>query len=343
MVIDRMKLIPVLFAVACASNTGRAPNDLGAGVLPPTDGVDLLSSSSPDLKPSVCGDDVCSPGESCKLCPNDCGECPKCNASPSCSDGAAFPSQTTELSFDELSLPSSQATVGVPDGGFPVPNACGGAQLRVRLKRIAVGHQGKMIWLPTGTISGSAQTYYCLVQATDGIIASAPDMGNSTVELALTPPTAQIDDNSYADFGPLNSVFWGQAGPRLTQSNLTISYSCYQQKDTASSAVWQGIFDAGSKAAGGLANAGPYGWAFGLGSTVLGAVSGAISSAAAAANDRKMFDVTQTIDKSWLLELTNGHTWSFNRNGGNQAGQYPWSVTLTMESWGCANSTAPVQ
>jgi hypothetical protein len=50
-----------------------------------------------------------------------------------------------------------------------------------------------------------------------------------------------------------------------------------------------------------------------------------------------MFDVTQTIDRSWLLDLTNGRTWSFTRSGGDAAFQYPWSLTLHVESWGCAD------
>jgi hypothetical protein len=331
------KLIPVLFLVACANAATTSPRDLGVGGGSPTGGGGVDMS-----QPGVCGDGICSPDETCKLCPTDCGECAKCNASPSCSDGIAFPAQSKELGYDQLAAPMSQATSGVPDGGFPSPTGCGGAQLRVRLKRITVGHQGKMIWLPTGTINGPAQTYYCVVQATDGFLASGPDMGNSTVELALTPPTAKIEDWGYADFDPLSSIFWGQKGPRLTQGNLTLSYSCYQQKNTADLAVWQGIFDAGSKAAGSAANSGPYGWAFGLGSTALGAVAGAIAGAAAAANDRKMFDETQTIDKSWLLELTNGHTWSFTRSGDDKVGGYPWSVTLTLESWGCADAHNPV-
>jgi hypothetical protein len=332
MIVQRSKLMPLIFVAACASSS--APGlDHGGG--------NSADMSMADPSKSVCGDYICASDENCKLCPTDCGECAKCNASPSCSNGIAFPASTVELSYDELSKPINEAKSGVPDLGFPTPMGCGGAQLRVRLKRIAVGHQGKMIWLPTGTINGPAQTYYCVVQATDGFLASSPDMSNNTVELALTPPTAKIEDFSYADFQPLASISWGQTGPRLTQGNLTLSYSCYQQKNTGDLAVWQGIFDAGSKAAGSVANSGPYGWAFGLGSTALGAVSGAIAGAAAAANDRKMFDETQTIDKSWLLELTNGHTWSFTRSGDDKVGGYPWSVTLTVESWGCADEHSP--
>jgi hypothetical protein len=51
---------------------------------------------------------------------------------------------------------------------------------------------------------------------------------------------------------------------------------------------------------------------------------------------------TQTIDKSWLLELTNGHTWSFTRSGDDKVGGYPWSVTITVESWGCADALSRV-
>jgi hypothetical protein len=53
--------------------------------------------------------------------------------------------------------------------------------------------------------------------------------------------------------------------------------------------------------------------------------------------DWHMFDVTQTIDQSWLLELTNGHVWSFTQSGGDAAVQNPWSLTVYVESWGCAD------
>src|SRR5206468_1249049 len=108
-----------------------------------------------------CGENVCSDSESCLMCPNNCGECPACNAAPSCSDGTALPSKTLKLPFDVLSAPVSDADGGVPDGRFPASDECGGAQLRIRISRIEVGHQAKMVWLPTGTISGSAQSYYC--------------------------------------------------------------------------------------------------------------------------------------------------------------------------------------
>jgi len=36
------------------------------------------------------------------------------------------------------------------------------------------------------------------------------------------------------------------------------------------------------------------------------------------------------------LPLTNGATWSLTQSGGDAALQYPWSLTLSIESWGCA-------
>ncbi|MFT3773436.1 MAG: hypothetical protein QM820_49300 [Minicystis sp.] len=335
-----VKWVPVVLAAGCAAGATSETTSGGTGAHDP--GLFDAGVEAPDAADasSVCGDDICGPGETCVTCPNDCGQCPACNAAPSCSQGLALPSQPKTLSFDELSAPIAEADAGVPDGGFPSPADCSGAQLRLRISRLEVGHQGKQVWLPTGTLDGAPQTYYCLVQASDGAIVSAPDAGpNGTVEVALTKATAAIPDNGGADFGPADSIFWGQAGPRLTQNNLTITYSCFQQKDPGSDS-WSTVLDAGAAAAGSLAGAGPYGWAFGLGSVALATVSAAVS-AAQQQGDWHMFDVTHTIDKSWLLQLTNGHVWSFTQGGGEAAFDYPWRITVYVESWGCANAKEP--
>jgi len=96
------------------------------------------------------------------------------------------------------------------------------------------------------------------------------------------------------------------------------------------------VFSAAASTAGSLASAGPYGWAFGVGAVALQTVSAAIA-AAQQQGDWHMFDVTQTIDQSWLLDLSNGRTWSFTQSGGDAAFQYPWSLTAYVESWGCAD------
>lgn len=324
-----------LMACAAGASTGAPPGTGGAGS---TGGADPgLTADAGTPQKAVCGDGVCAEDESCLDCPTDCGQCPACNAAPSCSKGVALPSQPTTLSFGELSWPLGVADAGVPDGGFPVPANCGGAQLRLRISRLEVGHQAKEIWLPTGTLSGPPQTYYCLVQASDGTVVTADGGTSGTVEVALTKATASIPDFGGADFGPSDSIFWGQAGPRLTQNNLTVTYSCFQQKDAGSSS-WSAVLMAAGAAAGSLAGAGPYGWAFGLGDVALQTAAAAIA-AAQQQGDWHMFDVTQTIDSSWLLELTNGHLWSFTQSGGDSAGHYPWSLTLYVESWGCANAT----
>jgi hypothetical protein len=297
-----------------------------------------LTFPVPDAAPpaSVCGNFACETDETCKTCPTDCGQCPACNAAPSCSNGLALPSQPQALTFDELSAPVADATAGVPDGGFPAGTNCGGAQLRLRISRIEVDHQGKQVWLPTGTLDGSPQAYYCLAQASDGAVVSASDAGGAaTIEVALTKPTAAIPDHGGADFGPADSIFWGQTGPRLTQNNLTITYSCFQQAQAGASS-WAAVLAAAGMAAGSLAGSGPYGWAFGVTDVALQTVAAALA-ASQQQGDWHMFDVTQTIDKSWLLPLTNGHVWSFKQGGGEQAFQYPWGMTVYVESWGCAD------
>lgn len=301
-------------------------------------------AAAPDAN-GVCGDGVCSANETCTACPTDCGECPACDLAPSCSVGVALPSQPQVLDFNALSAPMSQYDAGTPDAA-PLPAStsptCGGAQLRLRISRIEVQHQGQEVWLPTGTLSGPSESYYAIVQASDGltISGSGPDAStNGTLEVALTTPTAAIPDYGGADFAPSDSIFWGQAGPRLTQGNLTITYSVYQQKSAGSASTWASVLNAAAMAAGSLSSAGPYGWAFGLGSVGL-SVAAAAAQAAEQQGDWHMFDVTQTIDASWFLDLSNGRTWSFNQNGGNSAFHDPWGVTVYVESWGCADAIA---
>lgn len=319
-----------LAAVACGASGGNDQFAADAG------DADASPPPSPtigvDAAPAVCGDGVCAKGETCKACPTDCGECPVCNLAPSCSNGAALPAQTAKVDFGALSTPKAAPQT---DGGAPIPNDCSASQLRLRVSRVEVGHQGKEVWLPTGTLNGPAQSYYCIVQASDGAVVAGDAGSNGTIEVALTKPTAQIPDFGGADFGPADSLFWGQTGPRLTQTNLTVTYSCFQQKDSTAS-TWQNVLQAGAMAAGGLANAGPYGWAFGLGAVGL-QVAAAAAAAAAQQGDWHMFDVTHTIDRSWLLDLTNGRTWSFTQSGGDSAFHYPWSLTVYVESWGCAD------
>ncbi len=122
-----------------------------------------------------------------------------------------------------------------------------------------------------------------------------------------------------------------------------MTYSDYQQKSAGSANTWAAVLSAAASAAGSLAGAGPYG----AGRSRLGSVGLSVAAAAAQAaemqGDWHMFDVTQTIDATWFLELTNGHTWSFSQSGGNSAFHDPWGVTVYVESWGCANAVGTTQ
>ncbi len=319
---------------------GRGDSTDGYATSPPLDTADAAShADAARLVPidagseaGTCGDNVCGPDETCITCPNDCGQCPACTGAPSCSQGLALPSQPQPRSFDELSAPIAESDAGAVD-----TSGCADAQLRLRISRLEVGHQGKEVWLPTGTLDGPPQSYYCLMQASAGaIVSTSGDAGsNGTIEVALTKPTALIPDNGGADFAPGDSTFWGQSGPRLTQSNLTVTYSCFQQAQPGGNG-FAAVLQAAGNAAGSLAGAGPYGWAFGVGDVALQTAAAAVN-AAQQQGDWHMFDVTQTIDQSWLLDLTNGRTWSFSQSGGDSAFQYPWSLTLYVESWGCAD------
>jgi len=341
--------VAVVAAVACGQGSGAGGSyelpgaDSGAGV----DAATVVTPLNPEdaaTPTAMCGDGVCVAGETCTACPSDCGECPKCDLAPSCSVGVALPSQPTVLDFDALSAPMGAFDAGADAAPLPPSTSatCAAAQLRLRVSRIEVQHQAKEVWLPTGTVSGPSQSYYAIIQASDGVTVSgagADASTNGTMEVALTTPTAAIPDYGGADFAPSDSIFWGQTGPRVTQGNLTITYSVYQQKTAGSAETWASILGAASSAAGSLAGAGPYGWAFGAGSVGL-AVAAAAAAAAEQQGDWHMFDVTQTIDASWFLDLSNGRSWSFSESGGNKAFSYPWGLTVYVESWGCADAVA---
>src|SRR5262249_42562449 len=123
-----------------SGGSGSSSSSSGAGVL-----LDPGDAGAPPPDASVCGDNVCGPAETCRTCPTDCGQCPACNAAPSCSEALALPSQPRVLSFGELSAPIGAADAGVPDAGFPAAGDCGGAQLRLRISRLEVGHQGQEV------------------------------------------------------------------------------------------------------------------------------------------------------------------------------------------------------
>ena len=289
-----------------------------------TDGADMSMPQGP----AVCGDDHCTGDETCRDCAQDCGECPMCQAAPSCTSAAGVPAHPVrryDLDIGRASCPpacSGCTCEDVADGGIssepdPDPMDCKDPELRVRVSDLYVRYG-------TGTI-------YCIVQADDG----------TSSEVALLPKTGNMNEQDTYYYAPDAGLVWGQKGLKRTVNNLTINYTCWRVKNDAASNVLKAIQDA-AVAAGGVA--GPWGWAFGLGAVAAGAAKAGAD--AANASDEALLKGQQTIDRKTLLDLTNGRNWKVRWTGGSCThaawDKFPcveW--TLGLEAWGCADAKPP--
>jgi hypothetical protein len=268
--------------------------------------------------PSKCGDLICSQDESCTSCAQDCGPCPKCSAAPSCTDAAGVPAsplhrQDLDKGVDHPMPDMAGSDMGPLMSMAPPPASsatdCGAAQLRVRLKSIMVTKHG-------GTL-------FCIATASDGV----------REEVVLTQPTKDMQEGGDTNyFDSMLTTFWGGKGVQETTNNLTMTINCYKAGNDA----WSKALGALSDAAG-MQNGGPYGWAFGIGAAGAAAAAGA---AKALEKDEHPLNQQQTLSREDLLDLTNGRTWDVRESGScGFLCDYDWTVTL--ESWGCANSKTP--
>jgi hypothetical protein len=259
-----------------------------------------------------CGDFFCDEGESCVECPTDCGECPECTEAPGCSGAPAVPTESERLEeFDNDGESIYVTGVGM---GLPARETdCGPAQLRIRLRQIKIVRNGHGI---------SDVDLYCIITASDGFKS----------ELFVTPRHTDIgDDHAPLVYEPLTSSFWGQIELQPTESNLTVTYQCFLSNDPSEyTGILEDISDAALDAGG---VAGPYGWAFGLGSVAASIVGSVIGSGG---GDELRLSVQQTIDDDAFLTLTNGRIWQIQMTGEGSWFE-DWDWMLEVEAWGCAD------
>lgn len=253
-----------------------------------------------------CGDDSCdvSNGEDCETCPGDCGECPTCGAAPTCSGAMAVPTSTEHVpecdNNDRISYACGMNTPPHADA-----SVCIAPELRVRVRSMHIERGG----------FASKKGLYCIITGEDG----------THSELLLTP-RAEVGSNSSDVVGSLSdSVFWGQSELFLSTSNLTLTFKCYLGSNAAT--YEQILGDVADAAADNAAAAGEYGWVFGTASLA----SQIIGSALGAGTDDEILNVQQTIDKSALLDFTNGRRWTIRQDKGDP-------LRLELESWGCADA-----
>ena len=295
-------------AAGCGASGGSSTNGDSSG----DGGAGLTGDAA--TGPATCGDKACNGTETCASCSIDCGQCPACPLAPTCSDALGVPSSPEPRPDLDIGIKEDAG----PNGGKPTPSlpgqdGCENAQLRLRLQSITTASGGGVI--------------YCIVSATDGV----------TAEVALTGKTGDLNDGETNSFDPGSAVFWGQGSSlHTTTNNLTITYDCFKVVDNS---AWASALSALSSAANtsGAVIGGPYGWAFGAASDASAAASAAVT---ATNGDDHLFNAQQTIDKSELLDLTNGRTWNIDKNGSTGIfSSFDW--TIGIESWGCAAGTPP--
>lgn len=305
-------LVGVGILVGCgASGSGDGTFDAPSGGACDGSGcVDGGTSGAFDAGPAAppsCGDTLCNGTETCRTCPRDCGECPKCDYAPSCSNALGIPTSPTPRGdlYQGTDAPDAGADGGDAAAPLSASSTCKDPELRLRVEKVT-------------TYKGGGQVY-CIIDATDG----------SSSEVAITTKTKDLGGGETNYFDPAVSMFWGQKQLHTTTNNLTVTYNCFVVKSDAWSKVFGAMGDAANKA-GGIA--GPYGWAFGIGEVAAGAAAAGIQ---AASGDQLLLNAQQTIDKSELLDLTNGRTWSIRKSGGGLLDKWDWQIDV--ESWGCAD------
>jgi hypothetical protein len=273
---------------------------------------------------AVCGDGVCETTETCVNCPADCGDCPACSYSPSCTGASSVPSDPTALpSFDNAG--QSTYACGTGFGLSPAQTMCSYPLLKMRVSQIQVHKNGA---------PGSSLEMFCMVQADDG-------QGSS--QLMLTPDYMNLsDDNPPLVLSPSAGGFWGSAANdqvKLSQFSITVTYQCFMV--TTPGALQNALNAiAGFAMAGEAIPGNPYGWAFGVGGA---AAAAAAAATAVGGGASQLLGVQQTIDSSALLKLTNGYTWAIEQSGSTKVDgdcdlieSCDWDWELDVEAWGCA-------
>lgn len=327
----RLVLASACLGVACApdqrclSSRACGPASAAQATVGPFLGV--TSPSDPDAgttpvdagtPAATCGDGVCTSGaEDCVSCPLDCNRCTGCEMAPSCPRASVPPATGVSLpGCDNTTVTLGERTdytCGSDLGVAAMFTSCADPLLQIRVKEISI-RRG---------FFDTPGMLYCVIGAADG--------SHSELLLVLPRAVAGNRDTTRINLPSGQSMPWGQGDLYRSTSNITIRFRCFL---TSNAEAAQGALnDIAGRAAMVSQRADGSAWVF----RTAAALDTVIGSSLPAPSDSAVLDVRQTIDARALLAMTNVRSWVVRSHRGNLDLSRAWDLSLTMESWGCAD------
>lgn len=204
--------------------------------------------------------------------------------------------------------------VGPPTLAQPTrPTAvCDDPRLRIRVASITVNEDYDDV---------TDDIVYCVITTA----------AETAAELHLIPPTNELDEGDTHHYSPMAGIIWG-ADNKLAPpgGNMHITYDCFEsdQSDGFNQLVKTAAELVGN--VDGIPIPGLEGW------VVPGDVlSSLLMSLLALDTDDYLLNAQQVIDKTLLLELTQGRYWNLRR--ADSGTFWAWDWTLRLEAWGCTD------
>lgn len=189
---------------------------------------------------------------------------------------------------------------------------CDNPRLRIRVASITVNEDYDDV---------ADDVVYCIITTE----------AETTAELHLLPPTKELDEGDTHNYGTTAGIIWG-ADNQLAPpgGNMHVTYDCFES-DAADG--FNQLVKAAAEMVGnvdGIPIPGLDGW------VVPGDVlSSLLMSLLALDGDDYLLNAQQVIDKSLLLELTQGRYWNLRR--ADSGALWAWDWTLRLEAWGCTD------
>jgi hypothetical protein len=225
--------------------------------------------------------------------------------------GALHPvPSVTELAALSGSAAHAAGVSAIADPTEPFAAPCDDPRMRIRVARLDVHEEDDDF---------ANDEVYC------AITAEAAEAG----ELKITPITPALDEGDSHTYNLDAGLVWGQSELAAPKGNLLLAYNCIES-DTANgyTDLLMAVADA-ANAAGGVDIPGVDGWVF----PAVGIVSNLLAGALSLDGDDLLFNGTQVVPETEMINLTHGAWWSVRRNGTNLNSDWDWE--LRMEIWGC--------